>query len=85
MSTATIFKGPHVLYVGSNGQTTFGITVRATCPVEESRSRGYLHEWKINDYTILCRKNVADLLGLTPEEHGTLMGTIFKLVENDRK
>ncbi len=63
MSTATIIKGPHVLYVGSNGQTTFGI----------------------NDYTILCRKNVADLLGLTPEEHGTLMGTIFKLVENDRK
>lgn len=71
MAWAKIIKDPHVLFVGGNGKKTFGITVEALCSPAESKSRGYQHSWKINEYSFFKTDSneFMDLFGIDQTEY----------------
>jgi len=48
MQIAKIIGLPHLLYTGSNGHKTFGITVENLFP-----EKGYASKWDINDNTLI--------------------------------
>lgn len=77
---ARIINGPHLLFIGANGNKTFGITVEAINP-EENRKKGYSTKWDINENTIFKANNVKEALGLTETEEKELKETLQNMME----
>jgi hypothetical protein len=72
---ATIVKGLHVLYTGTNGRKTYGITVRATGTEADVEKKGFKREWHLNDKYLLDvpYERLQGLLGLSLLEHAALV------------
>ena len=80
MAKGKLIQGPHLLWVGSNGRKTYGITVESTFERSEVEQKGYQRRWNENDYSIL-KNDIGEFLGLTIEETETLRAEIRRLVE----
>ena len=83
MNPLELVTGPHVLWVGSNGRKTYGITVRATGTKEEVELKGFQRQFNINDYMIarMGAQSLADQLGLTLEEAEAIPIATARLVQ----
>ena len=78
---ATIIKTPHLLYVGSNGKATHGITLRSDLPLEVCRAEGYQHEYELNVNTVKI-PGFHTYVGITVEEQAELVKELEALDNN---
>lgn len=84
MSKIAHLIGPvHLLYRGTNGKPTFGISVRATGPEENVEKRGLRRTWDINDYEILNNDGWQDTLGLSDGEVMTIRTQVVQALLTD--
>lgn len=64
MNELKLVKGPHILFRGTNGVKTTGITVESTKPREEVEDVGRARRWSINLYTLQSHpERYAEMLG----------------------
>jgi hypothetical protein len=70
---AKITTGPHMLYTGSDGKRTYGITVEAI-----KSSPGYKNVWNINAHALMDLK-YGPALGLTTEQLTVLQETLITM------
>lgn len=70
---ANIIDGPTLLFKGSNGIPTFGVTVEAI-----HKEKGYRDTWALNDYT-LKQPMSQYALGLSNIQYKELLLKIDKL------
>jgi hypothetical protein len=54
MMSEHFFKatGLHLLFIGANGEETWGCELRSSMTPTECSSRGYLHQFRCNTYTL---------------------------------
>lgn len=50
---ARIVSPLHLIYTGTNGSKTYGVTVRSEGTQEEIEKKGLSREWIVNDYMLL--------------------------------
>ncbi len=80
MAFAKITKGWHVLYVGGNGETTYGLEVTALCTLEESKRGGRQHTWQINDTSFMRDKGrFMENYGLSEDRYKELLDELLEL------
>jgi len=79
MANGRLIQGPHLLWVGSNGRKTYGITVESTQERSEVEQKGYQRRWNENDHSILT-KDFGTFLGMTAEEVEAMRAEIRRLV-----
>lgn len=75
MASWHIIKGPHLLFTGTNGQKTAGITLESEI-VDPARSKS----WDLNAFTL--RKHQAEIrekLDLDQETYQQLLSDLAKL------
>lgn len=73
----------HLLYRGTNGKPTYGISVRAIGRVEDVEKRGLRRTWDINDYEIINNDGWQDTLGLTDGEVMTIRTQVVQALLTD--
>ena len=49
MANVKILKEPYQMFVGTNGEKTFGIQVESLRSLSESEKQGHQHSWNINE------------------------------------
>jgi len=78
MKQLNLVKGPHVIYTGSNGKETYGITVSSV-----THEDGFKATWNINDVTLLKvpKGDIMDKLGLSRVECDTLLDELKSLMD----
>lgn len=82
--THIITKGPHLLFVGSNGNKTYGITIKHL-DEEYANRTGRKVEYSLNDYTLLnCDSDAFLFLGKTIEYIENLQAEIKKMKEEQK-
>ena len=81
MSNYVLVQDPHLLFTGSNGRETYGITVRNNrLSKEESQELGYQYEFNINDVSFfrMTKEFVMDILGISSEKYDELSTDLNK-------
>jgi hypothetical protein len=81
MKTLEMVTGPHLLWTGSNGIKTYGITVRSVRGKDEVEDKGYQRQFDINDYSIARLDSVraAEQLGVTLESFELIKSEVARL------
>ena len=80
-----LVEGPHLLFTGSNGRKTFGITVRNYGTVEEVEKRGYSRTFLVNDFSIKLKNTdgryaYQDSMNMSDEEFQKLLNDMDSMM-----
>jgi hypothetical protein len=83
-SKLLMVRGPHLLYTGTNGFETWGITVRVrgtSAEVALMTSRGFCTEYQVNEQSLRNAANTfRERLGLSPAQWELLLSALEKRV-----